>query len=861
MLGWFRRHATVLMVVLGSAAMVIFGLGPVFDRLSQGSGSQAFENKTLASWKGGDLTEAELETLRVRHYDVQRFLGELQEQSAAKLDTYRPLAIPVPQLSNNELTGDIMSRVMFAEKAKQEGFVASDVMVNSYLSMISADAGFSENELEAMNRKVNPNVPFIVVKEQLKTELLYMQMMDFLFDNYRLPVPNVTEGMQLYFRTHEQIECQLLPLSVDDYLNQVKSEPSPSEIKRLFEEGKTELPWQSEDGLGFKIPNRANIQYFKANFETFLENAMNEITDQQVQEEYDRLVEAKHFIVMEPIANDNSFRIDTPPPSNDLPAGEGSEGDGDQPSPPPGEEDAAPGDVDAPPADPEMNQPEETGKEGDGDKPTADPAPAEKPADPEAGQKATGENQPAAEGKPDPKPADENSGNETEGGSEETEAPAGGTGESTEGGTEEAGSEGPGNEAGNQEGEGSDQSRNGNSLYDSVVSLISAQPATSFVSLQDPAESAADQQQSEGAQENTEAENAEPAKTGSVQESTETPEVPAPPQEVAPETLPGGLGDMLQLEDNQPTQPEQERKVKPLKDVAEDVKRMMAQEPARNAMKEAITKASVEIGGYMAALMENEIDSTAPLPEPLDFEDIADRYNLEFRETGMVSSVEFEKDEFGGLLGMNIPLQVFSQYDKKRLFEPEVVQAGLPAPNMFAFWFEEKQDTRVPTLKEAEPEIVDYWKQQEAKKLALADANSIAEKVNRAEGKSLKDLYPEKAMDTGAFTWFNSQSRQISQPFGATGDADDDFMQVAFSLQPGQAGVVEGASNDRVFVIECQAGARSMEEVGREYLKDQFGPFRGATPAISSAASYYRFESIGEITELLRNDLEFQAKD
>ena len=851
MLGWFRRHATVLMVVLGSAAMVIFGLGPVFDRLSQGAGSQAYENKTLASWKGGDLTEAELETLRVRHYDVQRFLGELQEQSAAKLDTYRPLAIPVPQLSNNELTGDIMSRVMFAEKAKQEGFVASDVMVNSYISMISADAGFSENELEAMNRNVNPNVPFIVVKEQLKTELLYMQMMDFLFDNYRLPVPNVTEGMQLYFRTHEQIECQLVPLMVDDYLAQVKSEPSPSDIKRLFEEGKTELPWQSEDGLGFKIPNRANIQYFKANFETFLENAMNEITDQQVQEEYDRLVEAKHFIVMEPIANDNSFQIDTPPPSNDQPAGEGSEGDGDQPSPPPGDESAAPGDVDAPPADPEMNQPEEAGKEADGDKTTTEPA------DPEAGQQSTGENQPAAEGQSDPKPADENAGNETEGGSEESGEPVGGSEESTEGGTEEGGSEGAGNEAG----EGGDQSRNGFSLFDSVVSLISGEPATSFVSLQEPAESGSDQQQSEGVEEQAGSENAEPEKTGPDQESTDTSEVPVPPQEVAPETLPGALGDMLQLEDNQPTKPEQEQKAKPLKDVAEDVKRMMAQEPARNAMKEAITKASVEIGGYMAALMENEIDSTAPMPKPLDFEDIADRYNLEFRETGMVDSVEFEEDEFGSLMGMNIPYQVFSQYDKKRLFEPEVVQAGLPAPNMFAFWFEEKQDTRVPTLKEAEPKIVDYWKQQEAKKLALADANSIAEKANRAEGKSLKDLYPEKAMDTGAFTWFNSQSRQISQPFGATGDADDDFMQVAFSLKPGQAGVVEGASNDRVFVIECQAGPRSMDEVGREYLKDQFGPFRGATPAISSAASYYRFESIGEVTETLRNDLEFQAKD
>ena len=62
MLGWFRRHAKILMVVLGSAAMAIFGLGPVFDELAQrGGGGDAREAQVVATWDGGKITRVDLD--------------------------------------------------------------------------------------------------------------------------------------------------------------------------------------------------------------------------------------------------------------------------------------------------------------------------------------------------------------------------------------------------------------------------------------------------------------------------------------------------------------------------------------------------------------------------------------------------------------------------------------------------------------------------------------------------------------------------------------------------------------------------------------------------------------------------------
>jgi hypothetical protein len=60
-LRWFRRHAKILMVVLGSAAMAIFGLGPVFDAISKPPVTNPREVKVIATWNGGDITRSDLD--------------------------------------------------------------------------------------------------------------------------------------------------------------------------------------------------------------------------------------------------------------------------------------------------------------------------------------------------------------------------------------------------------------------------------------------------------------------------------------------------------------------------------------------------------------------------------------------------------------------------------------------------------------------------------------------------------------------------------------------------------------------------------------------------------------------------------
>ena len=852
MLGWFRQHATILMVVLGSAAMVIFGLGPVFDRISQGGlGGGGYENRTLANWKGGSLTENELAIMQRRHYEVGRFLTEVTKQAAAKLDTFRPLAPMVPPLRNNDLNGDIMNRLMFAEKAKQEGFVASDSMVESYISMLSADAGFSENDLLEMNRRANGDTPFLVVKEHLKTELLYLQMLSYLYDNNQMPTPNVTEGMQLYFRTNEQIECQILPLEVSEFISKVTSDPTSAEIKRIYEEGKSEFSDPLNETPGFKVPNKANIRYFIADYESFLQNEMNELTDEEVQKKYEQLVAEKNLIVMEPMASDNSFEINTPPPTApDQTPGEGAD-ESDLPSEPPAgetEKSDAPTDVEAPPAELEMNDPQAPeNSESNGEAKATDPNAGEstqpKPDAQSGGdEKAPEPNQNSAESGKQPSPPD----------SPESDEPKQGDGSAS--------------------GEEDDQSRRwnqplwifaamlGQNANQSIVAFGEQEEQESELPKTDDQESNSQDAEPQGSQENAGASSDSepvapqtPDESGSGDDQSQSPEQPpGPPADL------GGLLESLNVQDPPPTQ-QPEQRAKPLKEVVVQVKRLMAQESARETMIEAITEASSEVRTFYAVQKEWEMNREGAPPEPIDFEEIADRFNLKARETGLVGPAEFADEELGAIPGMNVPLEVFSKFNRIELFEPQMLEStNFQIRSIYSYWFIEKQESRIPTLSECRDQVIEYWKQQEAQKLAMAEAKSIAEKINSATDKHLKDLYPDTALETGAFTWFNTQFQGISQPLGVQ-NAGDDFMQVAFGLKEGEAGTASNITRDRIYVIENLTGTRPIEEVGREYLEKQFGPFRGSTPTIRTAAGFYKSQINQETTKTLRDDLGFEA--
>ncbi|MFK7767932.1 MAG: hypothetical protein AB8B55_11980 [Mariniblastus sp.] len=796
MLGWFRRHAMVLMVVLGSSAMVIFGLGPVFDTLSRGGGGGGgrIENPVIATWSGGEITRFDLDRVQRGHYQSRRFLSALVEAAGKKSDApVRSLSIPIQPIQDGKrsmVDDQLVGRLLMSERAKKEGVVVSDAAVDDYFVMTSGDAGFSVNDWEAINSSVNRNCTLQDVRDHMKIELLADQMQRYALTGIPM-VPNPTESMELYGRSMDQIECEVYPIKVEDYLAKVTGTPSGAELKKLYEEGKYEFADSTGEKPGFKVGRKANVQYVVANFDTFLQNEINKLTDEDVQKEYDRLVAEKNEMVLEPpVAVDNSIEMNEAPPTD---------GGAD-----------TPGDVTPPPAD--------AGSDIEPPPATTEDEPAKTDATPSATE-------------------------ETPSKTEETPAKT----ESDE--SAEAG------EVKESETKKDDQS------------YSIRKQKFQFVSTIQETEEATDEKKPDPPQETT----------GETKPTETTPSAPADTTAAtaADQEEVGGID--IAMEETPDTTEEPERKIKPLKDCAEEIKRSLAMPPARKAMEDAIARAEIQVGLHFNIVMQAEDESgkiDEALPE-FNFQSTAKEYGLDSGETGLVDDLELEDEAIGKVqVFMNTMVQgrqmprlipvsqlVFNTFEDVRLYDSQTVN-DWTSQSIYLFWLAEKTETRIPSFAECKPAIEKFWKKNKAYELAMADAEKIKDELNNVRGKKMSEVKDgERVFQTGAFTWFSSIGRTVYSNPTSVDNAGEEFMKTAFSLEELQSGVAGNMSRDTIYVVQSLTGPREASETGLDYLENQFFKYKRIPTEVLRASQVYGRELNLTWNEELQKTMSFKYID
>lgn len=790
MLAWFRRHALILMVFLGSAAMVIFGLGSVFDSFARSVGQKAYDNPVLATWNGGDLTQDNVRGLYQRHSESHRFLtalvGAAEKKAGDKVQPLAPIIVPIQSQSMEQQNDQVIERVLLAQTAREQGIVVGDGMIRDYITLVSGDAGFSDQDLYKINREVN-QASLDIVKEHLKLELLAMQMSRLTQVGMSL-IPNPTEAMSLYARTAEKIECEVVPFLVSDYVSKVSAKPTDGELRELYSQGKGEFSDPSGEKPGFKIPQKINVQYLVADEATFVRNQMNAVTDEEVQAEYDRLVEKKDIMVIVPKEIDNSFVL--PGFNND---------------PPP----ALPG---------ESGEPDESKKTDDADAPTP-------PSDVDAPPMEGADGMPAAESadaKPEPtkEPAQQETKPETS-----PEASDGDKPDDTNEGT----NEGP------------------------QSSVVVKATRGQRVSIQEDSK----EQKPAGDK---------PAEVP-VTAASEAPVVAAKQesgltlkQEGAGQEL-GGIGEDLEDELNKP---EETVEFKPLKDVAENIRRSLALPRAGEKVSEAIGEAELEVQDYFAVLQDWEDEGKKGEEPTVDFEAIAKDYNLSLRQTGLMTQADMKKDPFGGL---NLGFSTVSEYvfffsNKMKLYEPQPLNgAAASLPNSYVYWITENEEPREPTFDESEDSIKEFWVNQKAFEMAQKDAKALKAQANDAKQTKLSEIFADRALPTGEFSWFDSQRGNVLSMPGNVDSPSDEFMETAFSLAPLESGVAVDAGRSTVYVIQSINGPRKMSEVGQDFLENQFMKFKMVPYDVQRAASYYSGAEQQRASETLRSKLGFELNN
>ena len=184
-LSWFRKNQKILLGVFGVLLMFVFtvslgsGVDPIVDFLSGGGarGPNRTANETVVSWKGGQLTESDLQNMRVGTANVQKFLqAGIQTALARGADRDRVLAaVQTMDLAIDD-EGLLQSHLL-AEKGRNLGLVVTDDSVNDFLTSVT-DGVLSGSELGSILKQVSQgrmgqNQVFEILREKLLVQKAY----------------------------------------------------------------------------------------------------------------------------------------------------------------------------------------------------------------------------------------------------------------------------------------------------------------------------------------------------------------------------------------------------------------------------------------------------------------------------------------------------------------------------------------------------------------------------------------------------------------------------------------------------------------------------------------------------------------
>lgn len=768
----FRKHQKVVLAVVGVLIIFVFTVGGIIAQYQQTAAVGGYGKEVVVTYKGGKITEQEMRMMVSLHYHAAaavQAIGRTAMSKGAQPHGYDVLPYAgrfgIPNQYGEEISLQIR---LLADKAKQLGMSVDDNAVKQFLYRLSGNQLNDGDIHEILRAELGERMSDAQFFEQMKTELLAQHMRYLLRTGIYVLPPS--EAFIYFERLNRESQIESFPVKVDDFLAKVTTEPSEKEIQELFEKYKDQIDDPDFPEPGFRVPRKIAIQYVKADFNKFLEDAKAQITEEQIKAEYDAGVAAGRF---------NAASLPELPPSGEEPKTDDAKPETEEPK----SDDAAP----------EAPKPEEKTEEKPAEpaEPKADDKPAEvKPEEPQP--ETPKEEQPQAEEKPADAPAEEA---KPEGACAVQDAPAAAD--------EAAPEEKPAEE----------------------------KPATE------------DKPADENPAEEKPAEE-KPADT--------TPaEAPAKPSTEAPAT--------------EAKQPE----VLPLEKVRDQIVAQLAARPAQQALDAAFNAVKAEVMKHARdtqnarRLVEEEQDSKKRETlkkdiQPFDVAAVAKKHHLEFETLPLTDPFAMGNYDIGRAqarsphqFGGAIPFIYTAFSDGRQHYQPEQVTAPL-SNTEFLYWLTDEQADFVPELKDAREEVIKAWKLAEARKLAQAEAQKMADSVKPTQ--TLAEAFPAQMVtQSGEFTWL----RPALTPFGFGGEpqlnevlgvsqAGHNFMKAVSQLKVGEVGVGPNQPETIYYVIRVEARSPS-----DEVLREQF--VGGGAPRL--------YQSISPVAQRERGQFEQQWFD
>jgi hypothetical protein len=298
-----------LLVVFGVLIMFAFVvLDPMVQYLGGGRvaaevGSRRDGGDVAVTWKGGSLTNNELENLVMRRRIVDSFIrgvgmGGIQLAIEAGAEPREPRVAPLlgPTTPEQGVEQSVVHTALFAQAARDAGMRVSDDTIRTYLDELGGGRVTREH-MSGMLKQLGGGAPVNYIFDAIREEMLarnYLASHSFAFETV-----TPEQRYEDWLRVNDRVVIEAAPIAAESFLVDVP-DPSPTELKGFFDEhkqresgpvvlefpgrGRMEFPSPTP---GFRIPRKIDVQYIEANYDEFLAKVEAEITEEQIAKHYE----------------------------------------------------------------------------------------------------------------------------------------------------------------------------------------------------------------------------------------------------------------------------------------------------------------------------------------------------------------------------------------------------------------------------------------------------------------------------------------------------------------------------------------------------------------------------------------------
>jgi hypothetical protein len=342
MMNYLRKHQGYILAVLGVVLIVTWIIGPPlleFFGSGRDYGQTRAQNVVVATWKGGELTKAQLERMRMERVAVVQFLRGVANEAlqrggqpqAPGMDSQSGF-YGVPNTTDPE---SMVGTLLLAQRGRELGVRVDDEAVMFFLDRLG---GFMLNEGDIYSiadqalENFRGQMSIRQLLDRLKEELVARQTQIMMASGLR--AFSTGELWEFHAQLYQRYKIEAFPFEVADYeLKVQESEATEAELRKIYEEGKDREPHPMFPDPGFRKPLRLAFGYLRADLAPFLVVAKTEIPEEKIVEEYERGVREGRFKKPQPPPASDSKSKSGETKSQDAKAGDAPSRD-EQPSEP-----------------------------------------------------------------------------------------------------------------------------------------------------------------------------------------------------------------------------------------------------------------------------------------------------------------------------------------------------------------------------------------------------------------------------------------------------------------------------------------------------------------------------------------------